>query len=189
MKKNTIISLAAAVGVQLVGFCGEPYELVNDPNGYSYIQVNSDLESFSFSSDFKSIGNSGLVGFFKYEAGLEGDALKKYISDHDASDARFGKHVDGGVVDLGGLKAGDRIGFYLQRKNGDIVRSWNFATFHDTTYIAFDKNGGGKDEWMSISDVQAHEHEGPSGQPLPGIPVALVLGAAGVAMLRRGSRR
>ena len=41
-----------------------------EENGSSYIQINQDLASFSFHSDFKSIGNSGKVGYVVYSQDL-----------------------------------------------------------------------------------------------------------------------
>lgn len=163
----------------------EAYSLVNDAQGYSYIQINQDVSDFSFVSDFKSIGNSGMVGFFVYPAGLEGQALKDYIAKFPADDAKFAKHINDGTVDLGALKEGDRVGFYLDRKNGDLVRGWDFQSKNGTTYIAFDKNGGkGKDEWMSIADVKT-DTDRPSGQPLPGALAMLLLGGVGLGAVKK----
>ena len=186
--KNSMIKKAFATllaGSALFGAqAEEAYTLVNDAQGYSYIQINQDVSSFSFTSDFKSIGNSGKVGFFVYPAGLEGQALKDYIASIPADDAKFAKSINHGLVDLGALSAGDRIGFYLDRNNGDLVRGWDFQTKHDVTYIAFDKNGGkGKDEWMSIGDITTSTTT-TSGQPLPGALVMLALGGAGLGLFK-----
>lgn len=162
----------------------EPYELVNDAKGYSYIKINEDVGSFTFKSDFKSIGNSGKVGFFVYPNDLEGDALKKYINEAADDNAMFGKKINDGIVDLGALKAGDRVGFYLDRNNGRLVRDWSFETKHGTTYIAFDKNGGGKDEWMPISDIKTTPGETPAGQPLPGALALFALAGAGFGTMK-----
>lgn len=34
---------------------------------------------------------------------------------------KFAKKIDHGLVDLGSLSTGDRVGFYLERNNGDTV--------------------------------------------------------------------
>lgn len=185
---NKMILAVLVSGLAVAGARADAaYSLVNDKAGYSYIQINQDVSDFSFFSDFKSIGNSGKVGFFVYPDGLTGDKLKDYIAKNPADDAKFGKHVDGGRVDLGELKEGDRVGFYLERNNGHLVRGWSFETDHKgVTYIAFDKNGGkGKDEWMSIADIKTTSVPGgeggtPSGQPLPGLVAMLALGGAGL---------
>ncbi|MCQ2390316.1 MAG: hypothetical protein MJ240_02730 [Kiritimatiellae bacterium] len=188
---NKAILVAAAALTLMAAKAEDAYALVNDAKGYSYIQINEDLDSFKFTSDFKSIGNSGKVGFFVYPEGLEGDALKKYINEAADDNAMFGKQINHGEVDLGALKAGDRVGFYLDRNNGRLVRDWSFETKHGTTYIAFDKNGGGKDEWMPINNVTttaagSGSGDAPAGQPLPGALAMLALGGlgAGVAKLR-----
>lgn len=49
-----------------------------------------------------------------------------------------------------------------------LIRKWNFEQFHNTNYITFDKNGGGKDEWMSIENVNAIPETNPNGAPLTG---------------------
>lgn len=169
-----------------VGFAQNPYELVNDTKGYSYIKINEDVGSFTFKSDFKSIGNSGKVGFFVYPNDLEGDALKKYINEAADDNAMFGKKINDGEVDLGALKAGDRVGFYLNRNNGILVRDWNFETRNGTTYIAFDKNDGkGKDEWMPISDIKTMPANNPNGQPLPGTTLMfIVAGIFGIVIYK-----
>lgn len=131
----------------------QPYELVNDANGYSYIQINEDLESFKFTSDFKSIGNSGIVG---------------YYVNGEKSDTSFSKKSN--ELTISDLKTGDQVAFWLLRKNGDLIKAFTFENFHEKTYIAFDKNGGGKDEWMSIDNI---ETKSPSGQPLPFMPLLL----------------
>lgn len=192
MNKVTVFAAAALALANI--WADGAYELVNDKNGYSYIQINENVDSFTFTSDFKSIGNSGKVGFFIYPNGLEGQALKDYIASVKTDDAQFGKKIDGGKVDLGALSAGDRVGFYLERNNGDIARDWSFVSKGGTTYISFEKNGNGKDEWMSVGDISAigsgNKGEAPMGQPLPGALAVLALGGigAGIAKLRSGKK-
>lgn len=186
MKK--IIATVMLAFMSTFSYSKNAYEFVNDPNGYSYIQINEDLESFSFKSDFKSIGNSGKVGFFLYEKGLEGQALKDYIAKNPANNAQFKKGINDGIVDLGALKSGDRVGFYLDRNNGDLVRLWDFQELHGVTYIAFDKNGGkGKDEWMSVGDITAKVAEMPNtaGAPLPPAWVIILGGCVFALFLQR----
>lgn len=167
-------------------YAGEFYSLVNDANGYSYLQINKDMDAFSFNSDFKSIGNSGKVGVFKYEAGLEGQALKDYIAGYDAVDAKYMKKINDGEVVIGDVKAGDRVGFYLQRNNGDLVREWDFAEWNGGIYIGFDKNDNkqsSKDEWMSVGKVSYN-----TGTPLPG-PLAVLLVGGLVVGFRKLRKR
>ena len=179
MKK---VLIAALIGFATFCLFGkDAFEFVNDNDGYSYIQINEDLDAFSFKSDFKSIGNSGMVGYVVYAEGLENEQRAEYIR-ANAGNAQFGKKVNGGIVDLGALKAGDRVGFYLERNNGDIVYKTLFTEKHGVDYLEFSKNGvgQGKDEWMSINNVHATSASTPpSGAPLPGILAVILVGGLG----------
>lgn len=187
MKKIvSILAMTAAVAALAADIPADAFTLVNDEQGYSYLQINVDMADFGFASDWHSIGNSGSVGVFKYPDGLEGQALKDYIASYDDIDAKFSKHVNGGVVEIGDVKDGDRYGFYLLRKEKQgtvLVKLWDFQYKHDQAYIAFDKNGGGKDEWMSIGKAGGTT----SGAPLPGSLAVMLVGglAAGFRKLRR----
>lgn len=108
----------------------------------------------------------------------------------NASGAQFGKKVNDGVVDLGELKSGDRVGFYLERNNGDIVYETVFTEKHGVDYLEFSKNGVGnsKDEWMSIDSVIAvpsASSSTPSGAPLPGALAVIMVGGVGAAAFFR----
>ena len=72
VSKKLAVALFAAVSMVSAVRADDqaPYELVNDPQGYSYIQINQDLDSFTFDSDFKSILKSAKIGFFTYPAGI-----------------------------------------------------------------------------------------------------------------------
>lgn len=179
MKK--IITLITLIMVYGLSFSDNlPYELMNDDKGYSFIKINENLDSFSFKSDFKSIGNSGKVGYFIYPNGLEGNDLIEYISKFDRIDPEFGKKINDGVVEINNLNINDRIGFYLVRNNGAIVKDWKFETKKNTNYIAFEKNGSGKDEWMSLDDISfeitSDDTHNISGAPLPGSLAVILVG-------------
>ena len=167
----------------------DAYTLVTKENGHSYIQINQDLDSFSFHSDFKSIGNSGKVGYVVYAQDLADDQLGDYLKAH-AENAQFAKKIEHGLVDLGSLKAGDRVGFYLDRNNGDIIYTTAFAEKHGTDYLDFTKNGPGssEDEWMSIANVKAVGHV-TSGGPLPGVLAVLLVGGLGAGAMKMRKRR
>lgn len=186
MKK--LIAAACVAGLSMVTLAIDQVTFVNDAQGYSYMQINEDMNGFMFKSDWKSVGNAGKVGFFKYPEGLSGDALKAYIASYDASDAKFSKHENDGAVIIGDVKAGDRIGFYLDRPDGSLTRDWRFEDWHDVTYIGFRKNGDdgnkSKDEWMSVQEASGTP---PAGAPLPGVLAVLLLagGGFGAAKLRK----
>ncbi len=182
--------IAAAAALTTFGsFADEPaYQLVTKENGYSYIQINQNLDSFSFHSDFKSIGNSGKVGYVVYSQDLNDDQLGDYLK-ANAGNAEFAKKINNGLVDLGALNAGDRVGFYLDRNNGDVIYTTSFAEKHGTDYLDFTKNGTGssKDEWMSISNVKAVART--SGAPLPGLLAVFLVGGLGAGALKMRKRR
>lgn len=189
MKYISTFALIALIGFSVFG--KDAYEFVNSANGYSYIQINEDLDAFSFKSDFKSIGNSGKVGYVVYAEGLENEQMAEYIR-ANAGNAQFGKKVNGGIVDLGALKAGDRVGFYLERNNGDTVYKTIFTEKHGVDYLEFSKNGvgQGKDEWMSISDVHAVSVPvQPTGAPLPGMLAVIFIGGVGAGAIFMKKRK
>ena len=145
------LALAASVAV-----AEEAFTFVNDGDyGYSYIQINQDLDSFSFSPDWHSLGNAGKVGYVVYTADMSESERAAYM-EANANNPQFGKKINGGVVNLGALKACDRVGFYEVRPNGGTYTQTAFKEWKDKTWLAFDKNGGqGKDEWMSLGDISA----------------------------------
>lgn len=192
MKKYIVM---LTLGLVLGAFADETpaFELINDAQGYSYLKINEDMNGFAFNSDFKSIGNSAKVGVYKYPDGLTGKDLQDYINSFDANEAMYKKSINHGLVVIGDVKAGDRIGFYLQRNNGDLIRKWDFVLdYHNKNYIEFDKNfsRSSKDEWMSFEDVQwsiVDVQPPVSGTPLPGSFAVLLIGGAmaGFKKLRR----
>lgn len=138
MMKKLALAAGIAASLSTWAFAAEPFEFVTaaNGNGFAYIQINEDLDSFSFHSDFKSIGNSGKVGYYLYPDGLSGKALADYVkATVAAGNAEFAKKIDNGLVDLGALKAGDRVGFFLDRNNGDTVSTWDRFGFSGCLYM------------------------------------------------------
>lgn len=161
-----------------------PYEMVNNPSGSSYIQINQNLDSFSFDSDFHGIGNSAKVGYVVYPNDLQGDQLESYITAH-ADNPQFGKSINEGLVEIKELKSGDRVGFYFLKANEKIALSSSFVSEDGTDYVQFDTSetgGNGKIAMKNIKTV-------PSGAPLPGALVALLVGGAGIGALHLRKRR
>ena len=102
----------------------------------------------------------------------------------------FQKSINDGIVDLGSLKAGDRVGFYEVRPNGGIYTMSAFKDWKGETMLAFDKNdGNGKDEWMTITDVSAVPPSVPTGAPLPGVLAVLLIGGLGAGSMKLRKHR
>jgi len=196
MKKT--IAAAMAFILAACAAASEAFEFVTDGDyGYSYVQINQDLDSFSFKPDWHSLGNAGRVGYVVYAADM-GEAERAAYMEANANNPQFGKHVNGGVVSIGDLKAGDKVGFYEVRPNGGVYTQTAFKDWKDQTWLAFDKNGGhGKDEWMSIGEVSAQAAGGgtgggsgaPNGAPLPGAFAALIVGCVGAGAAYAGKKR
>ena len=201
MKKLMMI----AATLFALGVFGAAFEFVNDGNyGYSYVQINQDLDSFSFKSDWHSLGNAGRVGYVIYTADMSASDRASYM-EANANNPQFGKHINDGVVEVKNLKAGEAIGFYEVRKNGGTYTQSAFKDWKDQTWLAFDKNGGnGKDEWMSIADITIQEVGGgsggtgggtgggsgaPSGAPLPGALAVLLVGSIGAGAWKAGKKK
>ena len=211
--KKIAYSMALALAAS-VAMAQDAFTFVNDGNyGYSYIQINQDLDSFSFKSDWHSLGNAGQVGYVVYTSDMS-DADRAAYMEANANNPEFRKSVNGGVLDLGSLKAGDRVGFYEVRPNGGTYTQSAFKDWKDKTWLAFDKNGGhGKDEWMTIEDVSAQVAGGstgggtsggtsggtgggtgggtsaPSGAPLPGALAVLLVGGVGAGAFKFGKKK
>ncbi len=132
----------------------------NGDNGY--IQINQNISALTFTFDFGSVGNAGTVGFYTY-------------TDDPANAIDGGqsfKKSDGSTADLGSFSEGQKIGFYLTRNNGDVITDFYFVEEDGKLYLKFQKGTNGKDEMILISDIGVT----PSGQPLPGVLAALLLG-------------
>ena len=90
-----VLALAGAVAA-----ADEAFTFVNDGDyGYSYIQINQDLDSFKFKSDWHSLGNAGKVGYVVYPSDLSKEEFASYM-ESNANNPQFRKSVNGGVVDL-----------------------------------------------------------------------------------------
>ena len=190
IKKSMIFAVALAA---MAASADEAFTFVNDGDyGYSYIQITQDLSYFSFKPDWHSLGNAGKVGYVVYTSDMSAADRAAYM-ETNANDPQFRMSVDGGVVDLGELKAGDRVGFYEIRTNGGTYTQSAFKEWNDTTWLAFDKNGGsGKVEWMSLGDVSYQLAGGggtPAGAPLPGVLSALLVGGIGASALKAKKRK
>ena len=186
--------MVAAAAATLSLFADSAYEFVTKDNGngygYSYIKINQNLDSFSFKSDWHSLGNAGKVGYVVYTSDMSDEQMAAYMEQSSHPPApEFQKSINDGVVDLGSFKAGDRVGFYEVRPNGGIYTMSAFKEWNGETWLAFDKNAGaGKDEWMSITDVSAVPPSVPTGAPLPGVLAVLLIGGLGAGSMKLRKR-
>ena len=141
-------------------------------------QCSFRFKFFSFTTDFGSIGGSASIGYYTYTDN---------INNVTYGTQTFGKK-DGGTVDLGAFVEGQHIGFYLERNNGQKVTDFFFKEQNGILTLTFNKNGGhGGDETIALAGITAITDSAPSGQPLPGVLAALLIGGAtfGVLRLRR----
>jgi len=185
--KKIILTLMLLAGIAC--FSKDAFEFVNAENGTSYIQINENMDSFTFSPDWHSLGNAGRVGYVIYPEGLDAAQRKEYIS-QNTSNPQFQKNANSGKISLGSVSAGDRIGFYEVRPNGGTHTFTTFEDWKDGTWLAFDKNGGhGKDEWMSLgAPTYSSPSSAPNGAPLPGAISVIFVGMVGATLLKKKKR-
>ena len=193
--KKLIMTMFASVMLAFGAFGESAFEFVNDGDyGYSYVQINQDLDSFSFTPDWHSLGNAGKVGYVVYTADMNESDRASYM-EANANNPQFRKSVNGGLVEIKDLKAGDRVGFYEVRPNGGTYTQSAFKEWKDDTWLAFDKNGGhGKDEWMSLGEISTSSGEGgstsaPNGAPLPGVFAIMLVGLTGAGAMKFGGKK
>jgi len=174
---------------------GDAFEFINSNDGYSYIQINENIGSFTFKSDWHSLGSAGKIGYVIYSSDMN-DSEKAAYMEANANNPQFGKKINNGVVSLGSLSAGDKVGFYEVRPNGGVYTHSSFEDWKDEIWLAFDKNGGhGKDEWMTIQDVSYSTSDSPSapsspnGAPLPGALAVFLVGIAGAGAYKAGKKK
>lgn len=194
MKKLMMTMIASAM-LAFGAFGESAFEFVNDGDyGYSYVQINQDLDSFSFTPDWHSLGNAGRVGYVVYTADMNESDRAAYM-EANANNPQFRKSVNGGLVEIKDLKAGDKVGFYEVRPNGGTYTQSAFKEWKDDTWLAFDKNGGhGKDEWMSLGEISIAGGEGgstsaPNGAPLPGVFAIMLVGLTGAGAMKFGKKK
>ncbi len=172
-----VATIASAATQYPLSGSSDSYQFVSGSRGgeNGYIQITQNIASFTFSTDFGSIGNAGTLSYYTYtdnptNATDGGTAFRK---------------SNGAVIDLGSLSEGEKVGFYLTRNNGDVLTSFYFTQEGDSLYLKFTKNGSGNDEMFLIANVtSSSDSNKSSGQPLPGILAALLVGG-GVAAYRR----
>lgn len=175
MKKLFFTFLPLFAALSLAG--ATQYEFNTGVRGWrnGSLDILEDLSSLTLRSDFGSIGNSGSVGYYVYT--------------ENPRDAVVGATVfskKDGAITLTDLRAGDKVGFFLLRKNGAVLNHFYFVPRGDSYFLAFAK-GNGWDEHMFFSSIVPEGAPTPSGQPLPGILATLLAGAV-VLLIRRARR-
>lgn len=129
------------------------------------LKILENLSSLTLRTNFGSVGNSGAIGYYVYTT----DPAQAIVGA-----ATFRKHD--GAISLPELNAGDKVGFFLVRNNGMVVRRFNFIASGDSYFLIFHKNAGGQDERMFFSSIAAEGAATSSGQPLPGLLITIALG-------------
>ena len=154
MKK---VLACAAVAAAIGSYADEAFTFVTDPSGYSYIQINQDVESFKL--DISKYGEANAQdnsngqwgeGHFKYYT-YKGDVQKSTTTTgygrHQNTtttlkDSATGEAIETTTIakgsdriDLGALSAGTKIGFAFDDRGTD---EWAFK-FTDSGYY---QNGG-----------------------------------------------
>lgn len=146
----------------------------------SSILILANLESLALSTDYGSVGNSGKVGYIVYDA--DGAVAAR-------SEALFHKQLQpSNDIVISNLMTGQSIGFFLEQSNGRVEENFMFFERGGNAYLQFARNGSfsGNSEAFMISGVRA---SAPTGQPLPGALVTLLVGGSAIGGLLGLRRR
>lgn len=101
--------------------------------------------------------------------------------------------IGGSSVDIGQVMQGDSLEFYLTGKQGSTVSSdfwgsgWDTSagTYGSYDYLHFGSNYGVNNSKYMNQRFQVEGGPAPSGQPLPGVAISLLLGGIGIYAARR----
>ena len=212
MKKAVMVAAMAAT-LGLFAEEGEAYSLINNGiGGQSYIQINQDLDAFSFDVvKYENSALNGHAGYFVYSEDLSGKALENYVK---ANGVDIAKNQT--TVNVGELKEGDKVGFYKWEKTGFLgtikktydtefmlgtkvvshSTDWHgnvtetvldTGTFVD--YISGDSYQTGRGGWMKIEITATPAEGGPTGAPLPGALAVLLVGGLGAGAMKKARKR
>ena len=216
MKK---LLMCAVVAAAIGSYADDAFTLVNDPDGFSYIRINENLDSFSFDVlKYENYSLNGHAGYFVYTDGMSGRELSNYIKENGVGIAKNQK-----LVDVGPLSEGDKLAFYRWEKSGSFL-GWGGRTVYDTDYILGTKVvSRSTDRWGNVSETVLDEGtfvdfisgntyqtgdggwmkieisavassssspvNAPSGAPLPGALAMLFVGGIGAGALKLGKRK
>ena len=205
MKKSLSITFLAAL-MSVSAFAAAQFSDINPNQGAGIVMKQDSSLTLSFlrsdgtAADYNSSYPSGYNMFGYYTLDANGNILTKQQID-------LSKLKDGKIT-IGDFKAGDHIAFWAGDGKGDYMESMHGdnekGTTRDSAYVAnngqqttitmgvITDNGWGPEKPMaSINDNTNYifqiSSSGTIGQPLPGVTVALLIGAAvlGAIILRR----
>ena len=168
----------------------DAFTFVNDGN-YSYVQINQDLDSFSFKADWHDFDGRGeKVGYVVYSSDMTAEQRAAYIKENASADnAEFGGKKGSSDVDLGALKAGDLVGFYGVR-DGEIYTASIFEFGRWGTKVELDIDGKcACDKDFTIGSITAVPTATPNGAPLPGALAVLLVGGVGAGAFKFGKKK
>ena len=182
MKLKLFVAILA-VFAGFAAIAAPQYEFNPGERGVSNGSLNilEDVASITLKTDFGSVGNSGAVGYYVYT-----DDPSKAVQ----GAVTFTKKD--GAITLPELRAGDKVGFFLVRETGTVLRRFNFVSSGDSYFLAFRKGkNNGKSERMLLGSISVEKKtpNGPTGQPLPGVLATLGAGLAMLGIYRKTRRK
>ena len=203
--------MVAAMAATLGLFADEAYSLVNVSGGLSYIQINQDLDAFSFDVlKYENSSLNGHVGYFVYNGDLSGSSsIKNYIKENGV---KIEKNQS--TVEVGPLEEGSKVGFYKWYNKflstvttvdyeyllGTKVVSRSTDMFGHTTetvldtgtfvdFISGNSYQTGSGDWMKIEITAVPAEGSPTGAPLPGALAVLLVGGLGAGAMKKKARK
>lgn len=212
MRKIAVLALA------LAGFVGyaddEGYGVVGGGSSDSsgYIQITEDLQSFGFTVSEQSSAAGGSIGYYTYSAADRSDKTDKGLVDLTNSSLDLGSSDAGTKIGFYYQEGTTRVYEYTLKSNPngdgylvqfDVTKVYKAIAWENGKLVfgRYDLLGSGeKASWISRTRSETElfvvggisvERAAPTGMPLPGFLVALLLGglgAGGVAARRRSKR-
>lgn len=124
-RKSFIVAVALAIAGWFSAFADNAYSYNSIGNGLSYISIEQNLDSFAFNVDrYGSFERqAGKVGYFVFTDEMQSDEVVDYIANN-------GQYIgeNEARVELSGLAAGSKIGFYQTDIEGALINQFTFTT-------------------------------------------------------------
>ncbi len=95
------------------------------------------------------------------------------------------------TINIGNVNSGDNLKFYLSNNLGETTKKnlkfWGSGWDVDYNTYEYLHFGANYSDWNSKYDIQQFQIKGsaPTGQPLPGVLATLVLGSAGIILIKK----